>query len=44
MPILAEGDVVGCVVSLTDADRSADDTEQKLIETAATFLGKQLEG
>ena len=44
MPIMAEGDVVGCVVSLTDADRSADDTEQKLIETAATFLGKQLEG
>ena len=43
MPILAEGDVVGCVVSLTDADRTATDTEQKLIETAATFLGKQLE-
>ena len=43
MPILAEGDVVGCVASLTDTDRSATDTEQKLIETAATFLGKQLE-
>ena len=43
MPILAEGDVVGCVASLTDTDRCATDTEQKLIETAATFLGKQLE-
>ena len=44
MPIIAEGDVVGCVASLTDTDRTADNTEQKLIETAASFLGKQLEG
>ena len=43
MPIIAEGDVVGCVVSLTNTDRTASETEQKLIETAATFLGKQLE-
>lgn len=43
MPIISEGDVVGCVASLTDTDRTASDTEQKLIETAASFLGKQLE-
>ena len=43
MPIIAEGDVVGCVASLTNTDRTASETEQKLIETAATFLGKQLE-
>lgn len=44
MPILAEGDVVGCVASLTDSENTATETEQKLVQTAATFLGKQIEG
>ena len=50
MPIISEGDVVGCVASLTDADTdrspSASNTEMeaKLIMTAAGFLGRQLEG
>ena len=48
MPILSEGDVVGCVVSAKPlegdgTDRLAFDIEAKLIQTAAGFLGKQLE-
>ena len=47
MPILSEGDVVGCVVSLggTENDKKlpAVDVETKLIQTAAGFLGRQLE-
>ena len=48
MPILTEGDIVGCVASVlgTGESRPADFTpelETKLIQTAASFLGKQLE-
>ena len=46
MPILAEGDIVGAVVSLLGekSDKQlASDTECKLIQTAAAFLGKNLE-
>ena len=43
MPILAEGDVIGCVASLTDTENTATETEIKLIQTAAGFLSKQLE-
>ena len=50
MPIISEGDVVGCVVSARSedakeqkADAPAFDVEAKLIQTAANFLGKQLE-
>ncbi|MBR7099367.1 MAG: AbrB/MazE/SpoVT family DNA-binding domain-containing protein [Clostridia bacterium] len=48
MPILAEGDIIGCVVSLGSsekADKKAPtaDVETKLIQTAAGFLGRQLE-
>ena len=48
MPIISEGDVVGCVVSAKPlegdgTDRLAFDIEAKLIQTAAGFLGKQLE-
>ncbi len=45
MPIVSEGDVVGCVASLApaDTDRLPEATEQKLIQTAASFLGRQLE-
>ena len=44
MPILAEGDIIGAVCSLGDKPSVPNDTELKLIRTAATFLGKQLEG
>jgi len=46
-PIFAEGDVIGCVVALVAADVKREqtdvDTETKLVQTAAVFLGKQLE-
>ena len=48
MPILSEGDIVGCVISVLprDGERTAleSDVETKLIQTAAGFLGRQLEG
>ena len=47
MPILAEGDLVGCVISLLPKENekvpTAHDVEVKLVQTAAGFLGKQLE-
>ena len=48
MPIIAEGDVVGCVASVLPHDEDVQqkisaELEVKLIQTAATFLGKQLE-
>ncbi len=47
MPIFAEGDVIGCVVSVRSNDARNDalgtETETKLIQTAAGFLGRQLE-
>ena len=48
MPILSEGDIVGCVVSVRAQDASTSstlipDAESKLIQTAAGFLGRQLE-
>ena len=44
MPIITEGDITGCVASLhTGGDRPVPETEAKLIQTAASFLGKQLE-
>ena len=48
MPIISEGDVIGCVVSLQNdqsakRDASSIELESKLIITAANFLGKQME-
>ncbi len=48
MPILSEGDVVGCVVSALSYDapggsKISNETESKLIQTAGVFLGKQME-
>ena len=50
MPIISEGDVVGCVVSLCASEGEnkgketlAPDVELKLVMTAASFLGKQME-
>ena len=49
MPILSEGDVVGCVMSAYEYDspqvtKISEETESKLIQTAGIFLGKQMEG
>ena len=45
MPIIAEGDVIGAVATTfsDDSEKAPDDVEIKLIQTAAVFLGKQLE-
>lgn len=47
MPIITDGDLTGCVASLRveDGGKTSVPTELevKLIQTAATFLGKQLE-
>ncbi len=46
MPIITEGDIIGCVASLQNEAQNREidpDTEKKLILTAASFLSKQLE-
>ena len=44
VPILSEGDVLGCVVFLERGDGvRAGDTELKLASTVSAFLGKQME-
>ena len=48
MPILSEGDVVGCVISGAPVEgasrpKISGETESKLIQTAGIFLGKQME-
>lgn len=43
-PILSEGDLMGCVMLLLEQDDAAlSDAEQKLVQTVATFLGRQME-
>ena len=42
-PILAGGDVMGCVLFFTDTDALAGEVEEKLSQNAASFLGKQME-
>lgn len=42
-PILADGDVIGGVVSLMKNGDYPNDTEQKLVSAGAMFLGKQTE-
>ena len=50
MPIISEGDIAGCVASVTDRPMESHhelpvgEVETKLILTAAGFLGRQLEG
>lgn len=42
VPIISEGDVLGAVLFLS-SDKKMGDVEQKLAQTAAGFLGKQME-
>ncbi|MDY5911122.1 MAG: stage V sporulation protein T [Inconstantimicrobium porci] len=43
-PIIAEGDAIGAVIILsTESGQSFGELEMKVIETAAAFLGKQME-
>ena len=48
MPILAEGDIVGCIIAgwqydAPTTDKIEENIESKLIQTAGIFLGKQME-
>ncbi len=46
MPIISQGDLIGCVCSVISgqtADGQPGETEIKLIQTAANFLARQLE-
>lgn len=43
MPIITEGDITGCVASVKSEHGPAPELEAKLIQTAAGFLGRQLE-
>ena len=47
MPIVAEGDIIGCIAMISSDENTNTDTESaecKLIQTASSFLGKQFEG
>ena len=47
MPIISEGDIIGSVACVTSEENIMVDThstEAKLIQTAASFLGRQFEG
>ena len=43
-PILCQGDVLGAVLFLSADGKLPGETEQKLAQTAAAFLGQQMEG
>jgi len=44
-PVISQGDVLGCVLFIAPrGSESASELEAKLAQTAAAFLGKQLEG
>ena len=46
MPIISEGDIIGCVACVTSEENPSTDshsTEAKLIQTASSFLGRQFE-
>jgi len=42
-PIIASGDPIGCVLAFSKDDEKVGHIEQKVIETAAHFLAKQME-
>lgn len=45
MPIISEGDIVGIVAALApnDTEKAPEAVETKLVQTAASFLGRQME-
>ncbi|MBQ8830606.1 MAG: AbrB/MazE/SpoVT family DNA-binding domain-containing protein [Oscillospiraceae bacterium] len=42
-PIVSEGDVMGCIVMFSDDGKIMGETEYKLAQTVAGFLGRQME-
>lgn len=43
VPILSEGDLMGCVMFLSESGETAGSVEMKLAQAAAGFLGRQME-
>ena len=45
MPIMSEGDIIGVIASLSpaDLDKVPEGAELKLVQTAASFLGRQMD-
>lgn len=43
VPIIANGDPIGCIFLFSEEKHKFSETEQKVSETAAVFLGKQME-
>ena len=44
VPIVSEGDAIGTIVFMMNEGETPGEVESKLAETAATFLGKHMEG
>jgi AbrB family transcriptional regulator (stage V sporulation protein T) len=42
-PILSEGDVMGCVMFISNDDTEMGEVEDKLVSTVARFLGREME-
>ncbi|MBA2176997.1 stage V sporulation protein T [Halobacillus locisalis] len=42
-PIIAQGDPIGCVVAMTKEGSPIEDGTEKVLQTAASFLAKQME-
>ena len=43
-PIISSGDLMGCVMLLMDeSDKAPQEADQKLVQTVASFLGRQME-
>lgn len=42
-PIIANGDPIGCVMMFSKGGNALGDAEKKVVETAASFLAKQME-
>ena len=42
-PVISQGDLLGCVLLLRDESSAVSDADQKLAQTIASFLGKQME-
>ncbi len=43
MPIISEGDPIGSVILIDDGQKEVKEVDEKLAESAAGFLGKQME-
>lgn len=43
IPIIANGDPIGCVIALAKEDGHLSEIEEKVMESAANFLAKQME-